>query len=236
MSKKTSIIICTLNEAKFVENCINEILNKIPNVELIIVDDNSSDGTTEIIKNHKQANKFKFIQRSKGVGLASAFSRGVMEVTGDYIGWIDTNMAYLVPKFSEMQGDLSSSSDIVVLSRYIKGGSDERSYLRSTSSKLINLFCKFIFSSKINDFTSGLFLMKKEIINEIPIIAYGHGEFFIEFLYNIEKKNYKVLEIPYVQRIDIDPINSKSAPNNFKFFILGIQYMVRILVSRLRKI
>ena len=68
MSKKTSIIICTVNEAKFVENCINEILNKIPNVELIIVDDNSSDGTTEIIKNHKQANKYKFIQRSKGIG------------------------------------------------------------------------------------------------------------------------------------------------------------------------
>ena len=50
MSAKTSIILCTYNEANHIENAISELEKYIPNLELVIVDDNSSDGTTEIIK------------------------------------------------------------------------------------------------------------------------------------------------------------------------------------------
>ena len=236
MSNKTSIIICTLNEVKFVESCIDDIFNKIPNVELIIVDDNSTDGTIEKIRNHNKAERFKFIIREKDTGLASAFLRGVFETAGEYIGWIDTNMGYLIPKFLEMQNFLKGENDIVVLSRYIEGGSDERTYLRSLSSKYINLFCKFFFNSKINDFTSGIFLIKKKIINEVPFVGYGHGDFIIEFLYHAEKKGFKILEIPYIQKKDLYPLSSKSAPTHLRFLLLGAQYMMRIIFIKFKKI
>ena len=50
MTSKTSIILCTYNEAKYIENTISELEKSISNLELVIVDDNSSDGTVEIIK------------------------------------------------------------------------------------------------------------------------------------------------------------------------------------------
>ena len=102
MSIKTSIILCTYNEAKYIENTISELEKNISNLELVIVDDNSSDGTIEIIEKLNQNNKYKVVYRKKSRSLASAFVRGIIETTGDYIGWVDTNMSELAPRFNEM--------------------------------------------------------------------------------------------------------------------------------------
>ena len=92
MSKKTSIILCTYNESHHIKNTIVQIQKTIQNLELIIVDDNSTDGTQEIINQINQDKKIKVIFRKKSRGLASATLRGVIESSGDYIGWLDTNM------------------------------------------------------------------------------------------------------------------------------------------------
>ena len=76
MSSKTSIILCTYNEANYIENIISELEKNIPNLEIVIVDDFSSDGTVEIIKKLNQDNKYKVIYRKKSRSLASAFVRG----------------------------------------------------------------------------------------------------------------------------------------------------------------
>ena len=102
MSAKTSIILCTYNEVKYIKNIITELEKNIPNLELVIVDDFSSDGTVEILKKLNHNNKYKVVFRKKSRSLASAFVRGIIETTGDYIGWIDTNMSELTPRFNEM--------------------------------------------------------------------------------------------------------------------------------------
>ena len=235
MSPKTSIILCTYNEANYIENAISELVKYIPNLELVIVDDNSSDGTTEIIKQLNVGNKFKTIFRKKNRGLASAFVRGLIETTGDNIGWIDTNMGELTPRFIEMTEELKLNNDLVILSRYIAGGGDRRNLIRVLCSKYFNILCRIILTSSIKDFTSSIFLMKRQIINEVTFLGYGHGEFFIEFLYKVHKRGFKIKEIPYVQKKDQDLTNSKSAPNLAKFFYLGFIYILRIFSSVMRR-
>ena len=230
-----SILICTYNEETSVLKAIKDIKNKIADSEIILIDDNSSDSTLEKINNSSYNKEIKLIIRKKQKGLASAFLRAIIESNGGLIGWIDTNMTYLLDKFKEMEKQLlNGHADIVVLSRYVNEGGDERNFLRSFSSKILNKFCKLIYRSKINDFSSGIFLMKKEILNEVSVLGYGHGDFFIEFLYNIEKRGFKIIEMPYVQKKEIEPINSKSAPNIFKFAKYGIQYFIRIIISKFR--
>ena len=235
MSLKTSIILCTYNEANHIENAISELEKNIKNLELIIVDDFSTDGTIEIIKKLNLNNRYKAIFRKKNRGLASAFSRGFLETTGDYVGWVDTNMGELAPRFIEMIKELENDNDIVILSRYVEGGGDQRSLIRVFCSKYFNLFCRIILTRSIKDFTSSIFLMKRKIIDEVTILGYGHGEFFIEFLYKIYKKGFKIKEIPYIQKEDKDIKNSKSAPNLFKYFYLGFTYVLRIFSSIIRK-
>jgi len=235
MSLKTSIILCTYNEAKYIESAISELEKNISNLELIIVDDYSTDGTIEIIKKLNVNNKYKAIFRKKNRGLASAFVRGFIETTGDYVGWLDTNMSELAPRFTEMSKELDSGNDIIILSRYVEGGGDERNLLRVLCSKYFNLFCRFILTKEVKDFTSSIFLMKRKIIDETVFLGYGHGEFFIEFLYKAHKKGFKIKEIPFIQKEDKDLKNSKSAPNLIKYFFLGFIYVLRIFSAKIRK-
>ena len=138
-------------------------------------------------------------------------------------------MSELVPRFKEMGNLLDSEYEIVILSRYVEGGGDKRTFLRSFSSKYFNLVCGFMLGSKIKDYTSGIFLMKKEILKEVDFQAYGHGEFFIEFIENANRKGFKIKEIPYVQIKDDELNVSKTAGNLIYFFYLGFVYFLRVL-------
>jgi len=235
MPLKTSMILCTYNEANYIKGTISELEKNIQNLELVIVDDNSTDDTKEIINKLNHDNRIKIIFRKKSKGLASAFLRGVVETTGDYIGWLDTNMGELAPRFKEMSDILSSSNDIVILSRYIEGGSDKRNLLRALSSKYFNALCRLMLRANIKDYTTSIFLMKRQVMNEVTFLGYGHGDFFIEFLHNANKKGFKIKEIPFIQNKDDDLEVSKSAPSLIRFFYLGLMYCIRILSTIIRR-
>ena len=236
MSFKTSIILCTYNEAKHIKNTIIELEKHIPNLEIIVVDDSSTDGTVEILNEININKKYKIIVRKRSRGLASAFARGLTETTGNYIGWVDTNMGELAPRFKEMIDKLNSeNNDLILMSRYIEGGGDDRIFLRAFCSKYFNALCRTILRTPIKDFTSSIFLMKRKILDEVTCLGYGHGEFFLEFLYNAYQKGFKIKEIPYIQRKDDNVLDSKSSPNLIKFFYLGSLYILRIFVTLFRK-
>ena len=230
MDKRISIILSTYNEASVIKKSINEIFSTINNVEIVVVDDDSNDGTLEIINSIDNKNLKVFSRKSRG--LASAFLLGMINTSGDYIGWTDSNMPQLTHHFNEMIKKLDTY-DVVLLSRYIEGGGDERSKLRIFSSKLINFVCRLILDKDIKDYTSSIFLMRKEVLNHGVPIAYGHGEFFIEFLYKIKKNGMKICELPYVQPPDVE--GSKTASSILRFFTLGFGYLIRILITRFRK-
>lgn len=231
MEKKISIILSTYNESLSIEQTILNLKKEIKNLELVIVDDNSPDGTFNILKKYENEN-IKVICRKKSKGLASAFLCGMLNTTGDYVGWIDSNMGGLAFHFPEMKNQLNDY-DLILLSRYIEGGSDQRNKMRVLSSELINFTCNIFLTNKIKDFTSSIFLMKREVLNSVVPVCYGHGEFFIEFLYQCYRKGIRIKEIPYIQLNDLEG-NSKTAPNILKFLYLGYFYFLRILKARFR--
>lgn len=231
MGNKVSIILSTYNEAKVIERTINEIFKHIDGVEIILVDDSSTDGTLEKVKKINNPN-LKIYSR-KFRGLASAFLLGLINSSGDIVGWIDSNMDSLVKNLPEMIKKLSSN-DIVLLSRYVEGGSDHRTQSRIITSKIINIICRVFLSPKIKDYTSGMFVMKREGFNHVVPIGYGHGDFFIEFIYQAKKRGLKILEVPCVQPADQETL-SKTAPNIFRFLKVGFFYLLRVFQTLLNR-
>jgi dolichol-phosphate mannosyltransferase len=227
-----SIILSTYNEAKEIDFTISEIIRKIPGAEIIVVDDNSPDGTYEILKKISYPN-IKIFCRKKTRGLASAFLLGLIESKGDVVGWIDSNLGILAEKLPSMVS-LLSQHDIVVMSRYVAGGEDKRSLIRIFTSFVINFFSKLFLSSSIKDYTSGMFVMKRSVLESVVPIAYGHGEFFIEFIYRAFKKGNKIIEIPISQPPDKESI-SKTTSSVLRFCSIGFSYFFRILNSLFRK-
>ena len=72
-------------------------------------------------------------------------------------------------------------------------------------------------------------------MDEVTFLGYGHGEFFVEFLYNAHRKKFIIKEIPHVQKKETDINDSKSAPNLFKFLYHGTMYVLRVFVAIFRR-
>ena len=234
MNKKISIVLCTYNEVNYIEQTIRLISQTLENVEIIVVDDNSNDGTLEKLNTLKSIFNFKLIVRKNERGLASAHKRGFNESTGEYVGTIDVNSRDQILYFKDLAAKLNVGYDIAVLSRYILGGGDQRIFIRSFSSKAINTVARFFLRIPFNDFTSCIFLMKKKLLDYSEIIKTGYAEWFIEFIYIVYKKKHRLIEIPYIQKMDEKLSVSKSYPNILTFFYLGIIYFYRIILAIIR--
>ena len=231
MDKKVSIILSTYNEALVIEDTIGKIFKYLDNVEVILVDDNSPDGTFEKAKKINNPNLKVFLRKSRG--LASAFLLGLINSSSEVVGWLDSNMGVLAERLPEMLSQLEKN-DIVILSRYVDGGTDLRSKQRVLSSQFINFFCRLILSNKIKDYTSGIFLMKREVLLSAVPIGNGHGEFFIEFIYKAHKAGNRIVELPYVHPPDIEGM-SKTATSILRFCYLGFKYFIRTIQSLFRR-
>ena len=234
MSRKVSIVLCTFNEVNHIERSLDLINKNLKNVEIIIVDDNPTDGTIEKLDQLKSKFTFQLYVRKKERGLATAQKFGFGKVNGDYVGTVDVNSKDQILYFNDLINKLDSGYDIAVLSRYVPGGGDERVFVRSFASLAINKVSKFFLRIPFNDFSSGIFLMKKELITETEKIITGYAEWFIEFIYILNKKKFKIFELPYLQTKDDKLIKSKSYPNFFNFFYLGSKYFLRVLITKIR--
>lgn len=230
MQIKTSVILCTYNEEKIIKKTIDNLLNFNHDIEIIVVDDSSTDNTVKIIQELNQK-EVKLIQR-KSRGLASACLTGLLYSNGENICWIDSNLPDLAEKIPVMINKLEQKN-IVIMSRYVEGGKDLRSKQRIISSWLINFMCRIFLDGSIKDYTSGIFAIKKNFLIDITPICYGHGEYFIEFLYKAKKTGYEIVELPYIQPPDIEGM-SKTASGVLRFIKLGAQYVLRILNCRIR--
>ena len=231
---RVSIVLATYNERENILDTISSIFEHVKDpVEVIVVDDDSSDMTWKLVEDHKDP-RVKLIRRVDTRGLASAFNRGVIESRGSVVGWMDADMCMPPSLLPAMIAKLDEY-DIVVGSRYAPGGIDDRAFLRVASSRFINGLATKVLGYSIKDYDSGFVVLKRTVFDKVSIIPTGYGAYFMEFIYTCRKKGLTVYEIPYVFRDRAKGI-SKSAPSILKFFRTGLQYVIRIFTARLRKI
>jgi len=220
-----SVILCTFNEKEKIKLTIEKLL-KYNVCEIIIVDDDSNDGTIEEIKKFN-SNKLKLFQRKKTRGFASAFIYGVMMSKGNFIFRFDVDMYENIDFFfSKIKNVINK--DLLIFSRYVEGGDDKRNAYRRIPSLIINKICQIFLSNKIKDYTSAIIYFNKKILQDINLKNSIYGNFIIEFVFmNIIKKNL-IEEVPFIQSKSTQE-NSKSAPNLFKFLYHGSLYSFTII-------
>ena len=230
-----SIILATFNERELIQKTITELLRLRPDeMEIIVVDDDSPDKTWSVAAALHLPN-VKVIRRVGTRGLASAFNRGIIESRGEFVGWMDADMCMppsMIPDMYRMLVD--QGYDVVIGSRYAPGGVDDRRRIRTLASRTINGFARLVLGYGIRDYDSGFVLLRRSVFDHVTIIPRGYGEYFIEFVYNACRKGLKVGELGYYFR-DRDEGQSKSFPNVLAFVGTGLQYVIRILVARVRR-
>jgi len=239
-----SVILPTFNECDNIIALIERIIKSLPmEKEIIVIDDDSPDGTSELVARRYRNNPFvRLINRKNERGLTSAVQRGINEATGDIIVWMDCDLSMPPEKIPELIGKITEQGfDVAVGSRYVEGGADKRTssgkamlFIHKTLSTLITRFTSFMLWKDFYDWTSGFIAVKSEVIKKIPLKG-DYGEYFIEMIYCILKSGYKVVEVPY-HLIPREHGESKTATNIFGFFKRGIKYLTKVISLKYKNI
>ena len=228
-----SVVIPTFNEREGIESQIKKILEVTPNlVEVIVVDDDSPDGTWKIVGElGEKDSRIKVIRRTVERGLASAIYDGVSAASGDIIMWLDSDHDPDPDLVEEMISLFNEGADVCTASRYVAGGKELREPVQKIASMLINSFASLLLDSSVRDYTTGFVASRREVFDEIGWDKRGYGEYCIEFLYKAVKKGYVVVEVPFICK-EREKGSSKTSASVFSLLKLGFDYGSRILRLR----
>jgi dolichol-phosphate mannosyltransferase len=203
---KLSLVIPTYNEKENIQKLIKKIQeefkeNKI-NGEIIIVDDNSPDGTGRILEDLKKKTKnLKVIHRGGKLGLSSAVLEGWKIADGEVLGVIDADLSHPPEKIKQLFQEIESNkADFTIGSRYIKGGRIEGwNFKRKLMSKTATLLSRIY--TKVKDPMTGFFMIKKEVIKNVDLNPKGF-KILLEIIIKGKYQNIKEIPITFINRVE----------------------------------
>ncbi|MFH2062053.1 MAG: polyprenol monophosphomannose synthase [Candidatus Beckwithbacteria bacterium] len=205
-----SIILPTYNEAGNIDKLIKTLIDQLKfmglSLKIIVVDDNSPDGTADKVSQLiDQKLPVKLFIRKNQRGLATAILHGITHSTGKIIVIMDTDFNHQpkdVPRL--LKPIINNEADLVIGSRYIKGGGmhlTEAGTFQFLASKYGNLLVnKALLQLPINESLSGFLAFKRSIFKGLDLkkIFTGYGEYCISLLYNVYKKGFRINEVSVV--------------------------------------
>lgn len=197
---RLSLIAPTYNEREnipLLAQRIHQTLNGY-DYELIIVDDNSPDGTAQVAENLSHQYPIKVICRKGERGLASAVIAGFNQAKGEILGVIDADLQHPPERIPELLQAIQEGADIAVASRYILGGGIEGwSARRRAISRGATMLARLALPSirKVKDPLSGFFLLKRKVIEGVVLKPIGY-KILLETL--AKGRFSEVREIPYI--------------------------------------
>lgn len=227
-----SIVLPTYNEAKNLEILIPEIEEEFGGslLEIIVVDDNSQDGTKELLEllNRKFGN-IKLISRSKLMGIGSAIREGYNAALGEYILSSDADLSWRVEDMRRLYSKLSEGYDLVIGCRHgADGGGYERKSpfvkIKYLFSSLGNLVVRKISGLRVNDVSANFRIIRRDAWLKLNTVENTNSLLF-EMIIKAKRRGLKITEIPVTfseRRFGKSKLNMlKEAP---KFLIKFIKY------------
>jgi dolichol-phosphate mannosyltransferase len=201
---KTLIIIPTYNEKENLPSLVEAIFSNAPETHILIVDDNSPDGTGQLADDlHEQDSRIQVLHRTGKLGLGTAYIAGfkyAIDHKYDAAFEMDADFSHdprYLPDFLSKIED----ADLVIGSRYIRGGSTPNwSYIRRFISGGGNIFARFMLGMPIHDCTAGYRCYRREVLENISletVQTQGYG-FQVELAYRVLQRGYRIVETPII--------------------------------------
>ena len=210
---KTLIIIPTYNELENLPRLLPEVISKEDGIHILIVDDNSPDGTAAFVEDQmKNNNRIHLLKRPSKQGLGTAYIAGfkfALKNGYDFVFEMDADFSHdpkEIPRFL----DEIKNSDVVLGSRYINGVNVINWPMRRLLlSSFANLYTRFITGMPVHDATGGYKCFRRKVLEAInleKVTSNGYA-FQIEMSFKAWKKGFRVKEIPI---IFVDRVKGKS--------------------------
>lgn len=205
MSRRVLVIVPTLNEVENVRVLLPQILAIVPPLSILVVDDDSPDGTADVVSelSRRSDGRIAVLRRKGEPGLGRAYTAGLMwgfEQHFDVLMTMDADLSHNpahIPAILEALDD----HDVVVGSRYIRdGGVINWQIRRILLSWLANRFARLILGLRGHDLTSGFRAYSRAILERVPLqqIRSNGYSYLVEMLFHVERQRGRVGEVPIV--------------------------------------
>ena len=220
----------TYNEALNIASLLREILKQGPDIEAVVVDDNSPDGTAAIVEKVSQGDPrarliLRRSERGRGtagiVGFQYAVAQGV-----DFIIEMDADFSHppsCIPYFiSHMEG-----CDLLIGSRLVAGGGERgRHFLRKWITRIANAYIRLILGLPVRDCTSGYRVFRRKVLEAIELdrILSTGPSVVEEVLYKTYKRGFRIKEVPYI----LEERKAGESTFNRKIMLNALKMMIKI--------
>jgi dolichol-phosphate mannosyltransferase len=204
------------------------------NPQIIVVDDNSPDGTADLIRQRFSSRpEIRLILRKEERGLATAIAAGISQAPADIIAIMDTDFNHHPRDLPRLLEQLPGA-DCVVGSRYVPGGGMKTSRLRYLGSWAFNGFIRLVLGSPVKDNLSGFLVLKKETLCGLKknAIFYGYGDYCIRLIHYARKAGFIIREVPVVYEFRL---GGESKTDFGKYLVQYIKATLDLRFSRSKR-
>ena len=233
--QKIFIVIPTYNEKANLEKLLSQIFSlAIDGVNVLIVDDNSPDGTGELAKKLRRVySNLSVLSRAEKQGLGLAYVAGfkiALASGADYIFEMDADLSHQPSYLPEFLKAINNA-DLILGSRYLKGGGVSIwGILRRLISRFGNIYARFVLDLPYHDLTGGFKCFRRLVLEKInldQLSSVGYN-FQIEITYLAHQAGFRIKEIPIIF------VERASGQSKFNFKIIFESFW-KVLILRLKK-
>ncbi len=238
--KKLLVVIPTYNEAENIGAIIPRVLSASSNTDILVVDDNSPDGTQKIVESiSEKDSRVKMVCRKGKGGLGTAYVAGfkyAIEHGYDYVMEMDADLSHEpaeIPKFCKA---LTDHADVAIGSRYAYGVS----VLNWPMKRLLlsyggNIFARVVTGVPVNDMTSGYKAFKIEVLKSIDLNSIRSNGYAFQVEMNVRayRRGFTIAEVPIIfteRRVGTSKMSKKIVFEAVKIvLILGVGRILKFL-------
>ncbi len=199
------IIVPTYNERDNLQTLCDQVLTALPSADLLIVDDNSPDGTGQLADDMAAQNpRVSVLHRSGKLGLGTAYIAGFRYALSkgyEFIFEMDADFSHDPVYLPALLGAAKDGAGVVIGSRRVPGGGTENwGFSRQLISSGGSLYARTILGLSVRDLTSGFKCFRREVLAAIDLDAVRSNgySFQIEMTYRAVRKGFSVAEVPIV--------------------------------------
>lgn len=229
---KNIVIIPTYNEKENIHDIITAVMNISTPFDVLIVDDNSPDGTALIVKKlqEKYSEKLFILERAGKQGLGTAYIAGfkwALEREYDYVCEMDADFSHNPNDLVHLQHACVEGADLAIGSRYVKGVNVVNWPMsRVLMSYFASIYVQIVTGMPLKDSTAGFKCYHKKVLETIDLtrIKFVGYAFQIEMKFNAWKYGFKLVEVPIIFT-DRTKGTSKMSTKIFKEAVLGVIQM-----------
>ena len=229
---KNIVVIPTYNEKENIRAILDEVLSLDPPFDVLVVDDGSPDGTSDLVKEtmKKHSDRIFLIEREGKLGLGTAYIAGfqwALEKGYEYICEMDADFSHNPQDLVRLQQACEEGADVAIGSRYVKGVNVVNWPMgRVLMSYFASIYVRLITGMPFKDSTAGFKCYNRRVLkmitpDRIHFIGYA---FQIEMKFNAWKHGFKVVEVPIIFT-DRTKGTSKMSKSIFKEAIFGVLEM-----------